>query len=494
MIENSNKRMRVSSEEASDLEATAGTSRLMEITPRAYQERPLYKLTMSLLGTYKRINTVYYEKKEYNGGYDDKHGDYILREGDVLNERYVIAEKLGCGSFGQVVRCMDTHTKQEVAVKILKNRKPFYNQGLVEVRTLSYLNSRDPDDKSHTVRMLCSFVHRQHLCIVFELLSLNLYDLLRRTNFAGLSMGLVRRFALQIAQALYFLGCVGVIHCDLKPENVLLREPKKSVIKVIDFGSSCLQSEKMFKYVQSRFYRAPEVIMELDYGVASDMWSCGCILVELLTGDPLFPGEDEYDQLAKMVEVLGMPPLHMIENSPKKSRLFVKRNSTTGVYWELKKLRAPLTTRSLDAVLGVPAKIERSASRDQQHEGISRIIFRDLISRMLSYDPLQRIQPLECLHHYFFYVDEIARYILDSNTLQRPARQPAIPAYHSSRHFRHSSRLYTENALKEAARVLDKRMPGIKTTSPLVEDEDDPEFYRQLNNMSISPRSFDAPQ
>jgi serine/threonine protein kinase len=176
------------------------------------------------------------------------------------------------------------------------------------VRTLQYLNSRDPEGHSHTVRMLLSFVHRQHLCIVFEardkrkslllpdfslssqLLGMNLYDILRRTSFVGLSLGLVRRFAHQIVHALYFLSQVGIIHCDLKPENVLLRENKKSVIKgsqekrcvcllflilsfqVIDFGSSCLQTEKMFKYIQSRFYRAPEVILELDYGCASDMW------------------------------------------------------------------------------------------------------------------------------------------------------------------------------------------------------------------------------
>ncbi len=70
--------------------------------------------------------------------------------------------------------------------------------------------------------------------------------------------------------------------------------------QVIDFGSSCLQSEKMFKYIQSRFYRAPEVILELEYGCAADMWSCGCILVELITGDPLFGGEDEHDQIIKV--------------------------------------------------------------------------------------------------------------------------------------------------------------------------------------------------
>jgi len=459
---------------------------------RGQEERPLYRLTVDLLETYKHINTIYYEKKKYNDGFDDKHGDYIIRAGDLLDGRYELMDKLGSGSFGQVASARDLQTGETCAVKILKNRKPFYNQGLVEVRTLQYLNSCDPDGASHTVRMLTSFVHRQHLCLVFELLGLNLYEVLRRTNFAGLSMGLVRRFAHQLVHALYFMATSSLVHCDLKPENILLKENKRSHIKVIDFGSSCLEREKMFKYIQSRFYRAPEVILELDYGPPCDMWSLGCILVELLTGDPLFPGEDETDQLGRMVELLGMPPLHMIENSAKARKMFVMRPGPRP-YWELRRPRPASSgpPRTLDAILGVPSEISRRAPRAVQQEGIARLIFRDLVARMLAYDPAQRITPLEALHHYYFCTDEIARYILDSNTLQRPAQGPTIPAYPASRHPRDASRHYTENALREAARLLDRRFPGIKMSAVHpTEDEEpmDPDLERQLHNMSISPR------
>ena len=85
------------------------------------------------------------------------------------------------------------------------------------------------------------------------------------------------------------------MHCDLKPENVMLRQPNRSIIKVIDFGSSCLTDERIYTYIQSRFYRAPEVILGLPYGTPIDMWSFGCILDELLTGYPLFPGERNND-------------------------------------------------------------------------------------------------------------------------------------------------------------------------------------------------------
>lgn len=82
-----------------------------------------------------------------------------------------------------------------------------------------------------------------------------------------------------------------IIHCDLKPENIMLRHPNRSIIKVIDFGSSCLSTERVYTYIQSRFYRAPEIILGMQYGTAIDMWSFGCILAELYTGYPLFPGE-----------------------------------------------------------------------------------------------------------------------------------------------------------------------------------------------------------
>lgn len=142
-------------------------------------------------------------------------------------------------------------------------------------------------------------MHRKHLCLVFELLSTNLYDVLKSTKFKGLSLPLIRKIGYQVLTSLYFLSPKGVdiIHSDLKPENILLRDPTKSGVKIIDFGSSCKRSSKIYSYIQSRFYRAPEVILEIGYSQPIDMWSLGCILVELHTGSPLFPGENELDQV-----------------------------------------------------------------------------------------------------------------------------------------------------------------------------------------------------
>lgn len=158
---------------------------------------------------------------------------------------------------------------------------------------------------SSTVQLLTHFMYRNHQCLVFEMLSLNLYELLKNTHFAGVSLNLIRKFAKQILKALSFLARpdIDIIHCDLKPENILLRHPKRSGIKVIDFGSSCKSSKRMYSYIQSRFYRSPEVMLGLPYSVAIDMWSLGCILVEMHTGEPLFSGTDQFDQMQKIVAV-----------------------------------------------------------------------------------------------------------------------------------------------------------------------------------------------
>jgi len=140
------------------------------------------------------------------------------------------------------------------------------------------------------------------------MLSLNLYELLKNTQFSGVSLNLIRKFAKQILRALSYLAMpkVDVIHCDLKPENILLKHPKRSGIKLIDFGSSCRSEKRMYSYIQSRFYRSPEVMLGLPYTVAIDMWSLGCILVEMHTGEPLFSGSDQFDQMKKIVKEGGM--------------------------------------------------------------------------------------------------------------------------------------------------------------------------------------------
>ena len=105
-----------------------------------------------------------------------------------------------------------------------------------------YLKENDPDDIYNIIRMKDFSIFRKHLIISFELLSINLYEFIKNNNFQGVSLGLIRRFAIQILQALKYQKDMKVVHCDLKPENILLKQPNKSGIKIIDYGSSCLQN------------------------------------------------------------------------------------------------------------------------------------------------------------------------------------------------------------------------------------------------------------
>ncbi|KAL8829059.1 MAG: hypothetical protein Q9170_006332 [Blastenia crenularia] len=318
-----------------------------------------------------------------NFGYDDERGDYNIVTGDHLSYRYEIVDILGKGSFGQVVRCVDHRTGGLVAIKIIRNKKRFHQQALVEVDILQKLRDWDPQKKHSMVQFTQSFYFRGHLCISTELLGMNLYEFIKCHEFRGFSLTLIRRFAKQLLSSLVLLKGHKVIHCDLKPENVLLAHPARSEIKVIDFGSSCMENEKVYTYIQSRFYRSPEVILGMTYGMPIDMWSLGCILAELLTGYPIFPGENEQEQLACIMEVFGPPEKHLIEKSTRKKLFFDSLGKPRLTVSSKGKRRRP-SSKSLQQAL----KCEDEP-------------FLDFITRCLRWDPDRRLKPDEAILHEF---------------------------------------------------------------------------------------------
>lgn len=180
---------------------------------------------------------------------------------------------------------------------------------------MNFLKENDPDDIMNVIHMKDYVIFRKHLCITFELLSMNLFEFLKINDFNGFDHNLIRRFAIQLLYALKYLKEFSIIHCDLKPENILLKEPNKSGIKIIDFGSSAFIDERVYTYIQSRFYRAPEIMLGIPYTCAIDMWSFGCIMAELYIGYPIFPGESENDQMSRIIEMINIPPREVYEVS-----------------------------------------------------------------------------------------------------------------------------------------------------------------------------------
>eukprot|EP00736_Rhodelphis_marinus_P006601 Rmarinus@m.19088 len=410
---------------------------------RLSTERLVHKLTVKLITTYRNVNEAYYrekrEKKQKavadnkdlgDEEYTDQNFDYIVTEGECIGNstvgerRYKLVKVIGKGSFGQVVRAFDTKTNEEVAIKIIKGRKAFLMQARTEVKILEFLNKHDWMGQSCVVRMKETFLYRRHQCIVFELLSRNLYDLLRHTRFQGVSLDLVRKFARQILRCLDFLSSpnINVVHCDLKPENILLVDKTRATLRVIDFGSSCFATEPVFTYIQSRFYRSPEVLLGCPYDTRIDMWSLGCILVELHTGEPLFNGRTEVDQLYKIMAVLGWPPPRMLVDGKRVSRFFSPDPENAGKW--LSRATEPVPKRSLEEIITKPPARESSSSRTVSECEYLRFV--DVVTRMLAIDPAERITPAEAMEHSFF------RSVQDVGTLTEPGGYPteatAIPA------------------------------------------------------------------
>uniref|UniRef100_A0AAR2JFY7 non-specific serine/threonine protein kinase n=1 Tax=Pygocentrus nattereri TaxID=42514 RepID=A0AAR2JFY7_PYGNA len=345
-------------------------------------------------------------------------GDYQLVQHEVLcsmKHTYEVLEFLGRGTFGQVVKCWKRGTNEIMAVKILKNHPSYARQGQIEVGILALLSSENAEEHN-LVRAFECFQHRNHTCLVFEMLEQNLYDFLKQNKFSPLPLKIIRPVLQQVATALKKLKSLGLIHADLKPENIMLVDPVRQPyrVKVIDFGSASHVSKAVCStYLQSRYYRAPEIILGLPFCEAIDMWSLGCVIAELFLGWPLYPGAQEYDQIRYISQTQGLPGEKLLNVGTKTSRFFCKESDSAYAAWRLK------TTEEHEAETGMKSKEARkyifSCLNDIGHvnlvlnmEGCDQLAdkadrreFVDLLKTMLLIDAEQRISPSDALNHPF---------------------------------------------------------------------------------------------
>lgn len=383
----------------------------------------------------KRVLTKPSEPK-FNNGNDNEDSDYILYVNDILGteegRKYIVLDLLGSGTFGQVVKCQNLANQSMCAVKVIKSKPAYMNQSLTEVRLLEFLNNNS--DGKHFIRLIDTFMHKEHLCLVFEQLASNLYELIKQNQFLGLNMKLVKLLTRQLLEAMAELKGFQMIHCDLKPENILLCQPDKPDIKVIDFGSACFTRQTIYTYIQSRFYRSPEVILGLHYTESIDMWSLGCIVGELFLGLPMFPGTSEYNQIWKIVDMLDTPPRHMIDVGRNSLNFFKKSGQTTAdgkpiykikTYEEYTEFLATTKGkeenlkkeqpnknyykhRSLkDIILNYKLPSKKMTSFMIEKECHERLLLIDFLTKVLSLNPLERLTPQEALKHPF--VNDSAR-------------------------------------------------------------------------------------
>lgn len=350
----------------------------------------------------------------------DAEGYYTVILGEVLTapptltgekgERYQVYASIGRGMFAVVVRARvlsDEEGKEgrEVAIKIVRAQEVMHRAGLKESAILTKLQVADPEDKKHLVRLERTFEHRGHLCLVFECLSMNLRDVVKRFGKdVGLNIRAVRAYAHQLFLALGHLRKLSVIHADIKPDNILVNDAK-TMLKLCDLGSAGDAAEnEITPYLVSRFYRAPEIILGVPYDAALDVWSVGCTLYELYTGKILFPGRSNNQMLLHMMELKGRFHAKMLKRARFGDVYFDEMGGFDSVEKEkgsgndvVRKVHIAKPTRDMRARL-MPSG---GAARLGEEETNVLLHFVDLLDKCLSLDPARRITPREALAHPF---------------------------------------------------------------------------------------------
>ncbi|KAI8098155.1 kinase-like domain-containing protein, partial [Gilbertella persicaria] len=259
-----------------------------------------------------------------NHGHDNIQDDYILRVHEPLGNKYIILDLMGQGTFGQVVKCKATKTGEYVAIKVIKRQHAFFMQGLKEIEILKKLKQKQ-DEHHRFLQLIHSFEFRGHLCVVFELLSISLQALFRQQPVRPrLSIHDIQQIAIPLLETLARLKEMRIIHTDLKPDNILLKDPDRlHDVKLIDYGSALFETDSPHYHIQTAFYRSPEVILQDAFGCAIDMWSFGCFVAELWIGKPLFPSGHEATLIHMMVATLKqLPPAHMLHRAKRSSEFF----------------------------------------------------------------------------------------------------------------------------------------------------------------------------
>ena len=251
-----------------------------------------------------------------------------FKKDELIAGRYQYQRELGDAAFSTAVQCMDIKEKRLVCIKIIKNNKDYFDQSIDEIKLLRYINANGDPDKKYFLRIYDYFYYKEHLMIVSELLKDNLYDFYKyltdNNNTEYFSVERIQKLTKQILICLEFIHDLKIIHCDLKPENILMKSITDATCKVIDFGSSCFVHDHLSAYIQSRSYRAPEVILGCRYDYKIDMWSLGCILAEIYTGNVLFQNDSIQSMLARIIGICGPIPNWMYEKGKLVNDFFTK--------------------------------------------------------------------------------------------------------------------------------------------------------------------------
>ena len=346
--------------------------------------------------------------------WDDSDGYYNAIIGELIQGRYAVQQNLGRGMFASVIRAHDRELGRDVAIKIIRNNESMYKAGKKEIDILNVLAAADPDDKKHIIRLLASFDHKGHLCMVFENFSSNLRDLLKKYGRdVGINLKAVRAYASQLFLTLSSMKKCQYLHADLKPDNILVG-PRPSLdvpenintLKLCDLGTACSITDAVpAPYLVSRFYRAPELILGIPYDYSIDTWSVGCTLFELYTGKILFTGRNNNAMLHAFQTTLGRFPAKLL-----------RRGSETYKYFDdLLQFQSLEPDKHTGRMVVKPVDVKAKPLRGLRERVLPRSkmlkmeenerkeieMFLDLLEKCLDLRGDKRITPNEALKHPF---------------------------------------------------------------------------------------------
>jgi len=325
-------------------------------------------------------------------GFEDNK-EFPIVVGNIIAGRYQITEYLGSAAFSRAVQCVDLKHNIQVCIKIIRNSKDFFDQAIDEIKLLLHINSSGDADSNNVLQLYDYFYYKEHMFLVCELLRDNLYEFAKfnreHEEEFYFTLPRVQSIAKQVLTALSFVHSLNMLHCDLKPENILVKSYSRCIVKVIDFGSSCFTTDSLSSYVQSRCYRAPEVVLGCQYDGRIDVWSLGAILPELITGKVLFHNESLPAMLSRIAAICGPYPENMLHQGRHSCRFVTKH----GVFFERSEEDDSLTYH-----LPKPQRLKDLIGSDDED-------FLDFIKSALTLDHTKRPTAAELLQHKFITKD-----------------------------------------------------------------------------------------
>lgn len=369
----------------------------------------------------------------------DDDGYYIAEPGQYFaNGRFKILSILGQGTFGKVIKALDLNSNETVAIKIIRAIPKYREASKIELRILTTLKNADPENLNNCIHLREVLDYENHICIITDLLDISLYEFLQNNKFKPFPGSQIQAITRQLIRSVAFLHDLKLIHTDLKPENILLTSSdfakfkknkvlKNPLINVIDFGSAIFNDEYHSELVSTRHYRAPEIVLGTGWSYPCDLWSLGCILVELVTGEALFKTHENLEHLAIMEKVLNCKiPNSMIKKIKNKEILnyFKKNNYHYHQYLlnypnnetQEKSINFVKTIKKLDDLICSKLKIKIHINMndslqknwDKNHSKNKSLNFEtfqfwfyfiDLVKNLLKFDPNQRISAIDAMNH-----------------------------------------------------------------------------------------------